>query len=128
MITRRSALTSAAKVAGLLLATGMLPSMVAAQTAGFNAKAFDTKSMADLMKALGASAPTESKDVSVTGPEIAENGAVVPIGAATTLTGVKRLLILVEKNPSILSAMFDVSDAVDANFTRSEERRVGKEC
>ena len=117
MTTRRSALTSAAKVAGLLLATGMLPSMVAAQTAGFNAKAFDTKSMADLMKALGASAPTESKDVSVTGPEIAENGAVVPIGAATTLTGVKRLLILVEKNPSILSAMFDVSDAVDANFT-----------
>ena len=73
--------------------------------------------MADLMKALGGSAPAESKDVTVTAPDIAENGAVVPVGAATTLPGVKRMLILVEKNPALLSAMFDVTDAVDANFS-----------
>jgi sulfur-oxidizing protein SoxY len=42
---------------------------------------------------------------------------VVPIGVSTALPGVKRLLVLVEKNPSVLSAMFDVSDAVDANFS-----------
>lgn len=40
----------------------------------------------------------------------------VPIGASTALPGVKRLLLLVEKNPSMLSALFDVTDAVDANF------------
>lgn len=117
MTTRRKALSSCAKVAGLLVATGMLPDVALAQVSAINAKAFDTKTMADLMKALGASAPIESKEVSVTGPDIAENGAVVPIGAATTLTGVKRLLIMVEKNPAILSAMFDVSDAIDSNFT-----------
>lgn len=117
MTTRRKALSSCAKVAGLLVATGMLPNVALAQANAINAKAFDTKTMADLMKALGASAPIESKEVSVTGPDIAENGAVVPIGAATTLTGVKRLLIMVEKNPAILSAMFDVSDAIDSNFT-----------
>jgi sulfur-oxidizing protein SoxY len=55
--------------------------------------------MPELMKALGASAPVESKDVTITGPDIAENGAVVPIGASTTLPGVKRILLLVEKNP-----------------------------
>jgi hypothetical protein len=35
---------------------------------------------------------------------------------SSRLPGVKRLLLLVEKNPSALAAMFDVSDAVDANF------------
>ena len=54
--------------------------------------------------------------MTITGPDIAENGAVVPIGASTALPGVKRMLLLVEKNPSMLSAMFDVTDAVDANF------------
>ena len=41
----------------------------------------------------------------------------VPIGVSSALPGVKRLLVLVEKNPSVLSAMFEVSDAVEANFT-----------
>jgi sulfur-oxidizing protein SoxY len=39
------------------------------------------------------------------------------VAVATSLPGVKRLLVLVEKNPSVLSAIFDVSDAVDANFS-----------
>jgi sulfur-oxidizing protein SoxY len=68
------------------------------------------------MKLLGGGTPVESKDVSITAPDIAENGAVVPLTVATTLPGAKRLLVLVEKNPSVMSAMFDVSDAVDANF------------
>jgi sulfur-oxidizing protein SoxY len=85
--------------------------------AAYSAVAFEAKTMADLMKALGAGAPAESKDITVTAPDIAENGAVVPVGASTTLAGVKRLLILVEKNPSLLSAAFDVSDFVEPSFT-----------
>jgi len=42
---------------------------------------------------------------------------VVPVGASTTLPGVKRMLILVEKNPAVLSAIFDVNDAIEPNFT-----------
>jgi sulfur-oxidizing protein SoxY len=38
------------------------------------------------------------------------------VGCSTTLPGVKRMMILVEKNPSVLAAAFDVSDAVDASF------------
>ena len=101
----------------MLVAVGMLPSLASAQAAGYNAAAFDAKTIADLMKALGAGAPVESKDVFVTGPDIAENGAVVPVGAATALPGVKRMLLLVEKNPSVMTAMFDVTDAVDSNFS-----------
>ena len=69
------------------------------------------------MKALGAHRRRPRARTSrITGPDIAENGAVVPVGAATTLPGVKRLLMLVEKNPSTLAAMFDVTDAIEANI------------
>ena len=117
MHTRRDMLSGSAKVVAMLAGIGLLPSLAAAQAAGYNAAAFDAKTLPELMKALGAGAPVESKDVTVTGPDIAENGAVVPVGASTTLPGVKRMLLLVEKNPSVMTAMFDVSDAVDANFS-----------
>lgn len=117
MNTRREVLKRSATVATLLMTVGLLPSVARAQAAGYNAAAFETKTMADLMKSLGGSAPVESKDVSVTGPDIAENGAVVPLGAATALPGAKRLLILVEKNPSIMTSMFELSDAVEASVS-----------
>jgi sulfur-oxidizing protein SoxY len=118
MNTRREVLKRSTAVAGMLAAAGLLPSLARAQAAGnYNAAAFETKSMADLMKALGASAPTESKDVTITGPDIAENGAVVPLGAATTAAGAKRLLILVEKNPNIMTSMFELSDAIEPTIS-----------
>jgi len=112
MNTRREVLKRSATVASMLIAAGLLPAVARAQAAGYNAAAFEVKTMADLMKALGGSAPTESKDVTVQGPDIAENGAVVPVGASTTLPGVKRLLLLVEKNPNIMTSMFELTDAV----------------
>ena len=117
MHSRRDMLSHSVKVATLLAALGMLPSLARAQGAGYNTAAFDAKTIADLMKTLGAGTPTESKDVTVTGPDIAENGAVVPVGASTALPGVKRMLLLVEKNPSVLTAAFDVTDAVETNFS-----------
>ena len=118
MPSRREMLSRSAQVATLLAAAGLFPQLAKAQAAtGLNADAFAAKNMAELMKALGSAAPTESKEIAVTGPDIAENGAVVPIGASTALPGVKRLLILVEKNPSILAAMFNITDAIDANIS-----------
>ena len=117
MNSRREVLKRSAAVASMMLAAGLLPNVAAAQAGAFNTAAFDAKTLAELVKALGTSAPTESKDVSIQGPDIAENGAVVPLGASTTLPGVKRMLLLVEKNPSMLSAMFDITDAVDANIS-----------
>ncbi len=114
MLNRRDVLARATTVASLLAAAGLLPQTA---HAAFNAPAFEAKTMAELMKVLGGATPTESKDVSITAPDIAENGAVVPVTVATTLPGAKRLLVLVEKNPNLMSALFEVSDAVDANFT-----------
>jgi len=112
MQTRRKTLKQSALVAGLLASTGLFPHYA---LAAYNKTAFDAKSLADVLKALGAGAPAESKDVSITGPDIAENGAVVPIGVSTALTGVKQLLILVEKNPSALVAVFNPTDSIDTN-------------
>jgi sulfur-oxidizing protein SoxY len=117
MKTRREMLQRSAGVASLLMMAGLLPTLARAEAGGYNTPAFETKSMADLMKSLGAGAPAESADVTVTGPDIAENGAVVPLSAATTLPGVKRLLLLVEKNPNIMTALFDLSDDVEASVT-----------
>lgn len=114
MQTRREMLTHSATVAGLLAGAGLLPAT--AQATG-NGPAFDAKSLADAYKALGGSAPVESKDVTITGPDIAENGAVVPVGASTTLPGARRLMFLVEKNPSVLAAVFDLSDSIDPSIT-----------
>lgn len=112
MQTRRETLKQSALVAGLLAAAGFPQYALA-----FNKTAFDAKSVQEAVKALGGASLAESKDVTITGPDIAENGAVVPVGVATTLAGVKQLLILVEKNPSALVASFQVSDAVEPNFS-----------
>lgn len=114
MLTRRRMLQRSAHLAGLLAAAGLLP---ASARAAWPQAAFDAKSLADAVKALGGSAPVESKDVALTGPDIAENGAVVPVGCACNLAGVKRLMLLVEKNPNTLAAVFDVSDAIEPNFS-----------
>jgi len=113
MQTRREMLQRSAAVAAAMGGLGLLPP---AAQAAWNAAAFETKTMADTVKALGVGAPVASKDVTLTGPEIAENGAVVPVSAACALPGVKRLLVLVEKNPNALAAMFDITDAVEANI------------
>jgi sulfur-oxidizing protein SoxY len=113
MPTRRQALEHSFRLAALLATAGLVPHVARAAWAQ---AAFDTKTLADAVKALGGGAPVESKDVTLTGPDIAENGAVVPVGVSTNLPGVKRLALLVEKNPNVLAAVFDVSDAVDANF------------
>ena len=114
MQTRREVLGHSAKVVGLMAAAGLLP---AAAQAAWNEAAFKGKTLADVVKAMGGGAPAESKDVTITGPDIAENGAVVPVGASSTLPGVKRLMLLVEKNPSALAASFDITDKVEASVS-----------
>ncbi len=117
---RRELLSRSARLAGLLAMLGLLPAIapgmapcIAAASPGWNDAAFGAKTMAEALRALGASAPTESRELSLIGPDIAENGAAVPLAASTALPGVQRLLLLVEKNPNILAAMFEFGDAVE---------------
>jgi sulfur-oxidizing protein SoxY len=112
MQTRREAIRNGLVAAGALGSGALL----APAAHAFNKTAFEAKGVQDAVKALGGGSLVESKDVTIQGPDIAENGAVVPVGAATTLAGIKQLALLVEKNPNVLVAVFNVNDALEPNF------------
>ncbi len=104
---------SGAALLSTLAAAGLItPGMALAD---WNKAAFDAKSMADTLKALGVGSPVDSKDVQVTGPDIAENGAVVPVGVSTTQPNVSMVAILIEKNPNALAASFTLPEGTEAN-------------
>jgi sulfur-oxidizing protein SoxY len=101
-----------AAVAALLAGAGVLPAH--AQSAWSKA-AFEGKSVDEAIKGLGIAKPVESKDIAFSAPDIAENGAVVPIAASSALPGVKRIAFLVEKNPTTLAGVFEFSDMVETS-------------
>ena len=113
MPSRRDLLTRSAALAALL-AAGVLP---ARAQSGWNKAAFETKSIDEALKALGLAKPAESKDIVLTAPDIAENGAVVPIAASTTLPGVKRIAFMIEKNPTTLAGVFEFTEFVDTSVS-----------
>lgn len=112
MQNRRETLKQTAVLAGLLAACGF-PQFA---SAAYNKSAFDAKSVPDAVRATGGKSMAESKDVVLTAPDVAEDGAAVSLGVSTSLPNVRQLLLLVEKNPAALVAMFHITDAVDANF------------
>ncbi len=109
--------TSGAAALGLAASVGLFPAAASAQTA-WNKAAFEAKSLADVVKALGgAAAATESKDVTLSAPEIAENGNVVRLGVQSGIAGTTWLGLVVEKNPAALTAGFDIPAGTDANMS-----------
>jgi sulfur-oxidizing protein SoxY len=89
------------------LAAGLLRPGAAA--AAWNKGAFDAKTTADAMKALGYAGAVESKDIVIRAPEIAENGAVVPIDITSNIPGTTSISVFIEKNPFPYTGTFDVS-------------------
>jgi len=105
-------------VVGALVSIGLLSAEQAlAQQAAWNKSAFEAKSFADAVKALGAGNVTESKDITITGPDIAENGAVVPVGVTSKVPGTQAVYILVDKNPNQLAAGFNIPAGTEANIS-----------
>ena len=102
----------------MLAATGWLTPRDAAAADAWNAAAFDTKSMDDTMKALGGGTPVPSKAIAfVQTPDIAENGAVVPVGITSTIPNTQSIAILIEKNPNMLAAVFDIPTGTDPSIS-----------
>jgi sulfur-oxidizing protein SoxY len=114
-MTRRKALKTGSGVTLLtiLAAAGWVkPGEALAQA--WNKAAFEAKSMDEAMKGLASGTPASSKDITfVSTPDIAENGAVVPIGIASAIPKTEAIAILIEKNPSTLTAVFDIPPGTD---------------
>ena len=68
---------------------------------------FEVKTLPEALKAIGGT-PANSDQVTVIAPDIAENGAVVPIGSASKLPNTTEIFLIVEKNPMPLAAAFSI--------------------
>lgn len=101
-----------ASLLALLAAAGIVRpgDLLAAE---WNKSAFEGKSVQDAFKALGAGNPANSGDIVVRASDIAENGAVVPVGVDSKIPGTESISILVDKNPSPLAASFDIPSGTD---------------
>ena len=98
----------------LMLSAGLLKAGDVAALE-WNKNAFETKNLNDTVKALGGTTATESKDITfVNAPDIAENGAVVPVGVQSKIPKTEMIAILVEKNPNSLSASFMIPEGTEA--------------
>ena len=102
-MNRRTAL----KFTGALAACLLFPLRA---IAAWNKEAFQSKTAADALKGLGVGASTESKDIAIDAPQIAENGAVVPIEIQSNIPGTTVLTVLIEKNPFPLASRFSFLD------------------
>lgn len=100
-------------IAGLV-AAGVLPPTWAQQ---WNKAAFEMKSLQAAFKALGADGPVSSDAILIKAPDIAENGAVVPIAVETKLPKTESISLLIEKNPQPLAASFDLPAGTDPSVS-----------
>ena len=105
---RRQILTRAGEtgVLAAAFAAGLLrPGELLA--ADWNKDAFGSKTAADALKSLGAASPVDSNDIVIDAPQIAENGAVVPIEITSNVPNTRSIAVLIDKNPFPLAAKFD---------------------
>ena len=111
---RRNVLKSAAgaSAVAVAVAAGLLKPTQA--MAAWNKSAFEAKNVGDALKGIGATSPTDSKDITIKAPDIAENGAVVPVEVATSIAGTTSIAILAEKNASPLVGTFGLTGGTEA--------------
>ena len=105
-----------AGVLALLFAAGIVrPDELLAQ--GASPAAFSMKTVPEAMRAMGAQSPAVSAGIQIKAPEIAENGAVVPITIESRLAGTESITLLIEKNPNPLAASFNIPAGTEASVS-----------
>ena len=74
--------------------------------AKWSKESFDAKGTDAALEAIGAADATASEDIKIKAPEIAENGAVVPITVESGIEGTESISMIVSNNPTPLTAVF----------------------
>ena len=104
-------------VMGLAVPAGLIKPEEARAAQEWNKAAFATRSVADTVKALGGTSASPSDQVVLSVPDIAENGAVVPVVVASKAPNTQMIAILIEKNPNTLAASFDIPEGTEPSVT-----------
>ena len=111
MNTRRRTFLSVTGSMVTLGGAGLLGSACA--YAAWNKPGFEAKAANDAIKNLGAGNLIESRDIAITAPDIAENGAVVPVAVTSRIPNTQSISIIAEKNPFPLAATFDIASGAE---------------
>ncbi len=109
MVRTRRQFLNAAWALGALAAFGAALFRPGRALAAWNKGAFEAKTVAEGMKALGIGGAEESKDIVIRAPDIAENGAVVPIDITSNIPDTASISVFIEKNPFPYTGTFDFS-------------------
>jgi sulfur-oxidizing protein SoxY len=113
-------------LAGLGAASFGWPALAAANDK-YPEEAFKQKSEADAIKALYGKTAEASDKIKLDAPEIAENGAVVPVSVTTSLADVTSISVLVGDNPNALIASYKIpSGTIPAVANRIKMAKTSK--
>ena len=110
---RRSFLKStlAAGATGVAVGAGIVSPNLAFAEASESSNPFKAKSVDEVLKMLGISDPKESDKIKIKAPEIAENGAVVPVGITSDIEGTTEIIIITANNPTPLAAKYKFGES-----------------
>ena len=118
-ITRRYAL----KVGSLSALVASISSFTKMVFAEWPAAAFDTTAYEDSYAAVTDGVEPEEGGINIEAPEIASNGATVPVTISTDLENVKSISILVDKNPRPYIATFFINENIEATISTRVKMR-----
>jgi len=108
---RRSILKIAGTISAAVAATAAFPRIV---FAAYSQKAFKNPSVEDSLNQLfGSNATTPSDDIKLKAPDIAENGAVVPIEVSTSMKA-DQIAFMVKENPNPLAIVANIPAGTEA--------------
>ncbi len=112
---RRSFIKSSAAAGAFGVAVGAGLITPRAVLAAWPKAAFEAKDLDTALKgALGSTTMTESADITLKAPEIAENGAVVPVTVTSTIPNAESISILISENPTPMTATFKLGSNTEA--------------
>lgn len=115
---RRKALSTGGGLGLLALFGGISLLRPSDALAEWNKTAFSSKAVDEALTGLGATSPENNPVlIQLTVPEIAENGAVVPVSVSSSLANVEQISIMVDKNPNVLAASFTIPQGTEALVT-----------
>jgi len=112
--TRRkflSAVATGSAYFAIFAASWLRPARLLA--AEWNESAFETTVLADALGKIGATSAADSDQILLKAPEIAENGAIVPVEITSRIPGTQALYIVADKNPQPLVAIFEITEGLE---------------
>jgi sulfur-oxidizing protein SoxY len=111
--SRRNFVSTCGLLTALAAAGSKAAELLQPAAPAWNRAAFEAKTVAATLKALGVTVAQNGGELDLTAPEIAEDGAVVPVVVQCRLAGTREIHILVDKNPLSLAASFFFPDGTD---------------